>query len=284
MEVIEMLGDVLGLKPLRDVTFVELERYVQKAEHVNSSYLSSPVYRSIAELEGYGVNPEVEDLLKRAEAVLEREGEFFPDMEGTLDALEKGRIPASWNCVFDLTLQAVCNHSVCANRVKNCPDDAEFQQALVKAEDWRTRAERLLETELGKNRDKNLEKIAKLEQEVQDSEREGKMLSHETYLTLATKAKSGRPEDVALLRRAESVWERDGLFFRDLAGTINALERGRIELSDLQLYALYLQAGCNLSAVTLNDRAKRLFAEGMARERARENERDHEGDLSSPHS
>jgi hypothetical protein len=204
--------------------------------------------------------------------------------------------------VSQLALQAVCHHSVCANRVKNCPDNTEFQQALVKALDWRVRAERLLGVEIAKNRAKDRAQLAKMEQEVLDAERVGNVLAHDTYLTLATNAESGRPEAVALLKRAETVRERDGLFFRNLEGTINALERGKLELTNEQLFALYLQASCNLSAIdlsqegpdkwyprksraeSLNARATRLFTEGMARERSRGNERDHEGGLSSPHS
>jgi hypothetical protein len=265
-------------------SFEELKDLVFRAEHVSPACLCPTFYRDIAELDGYGVKPEVEDLLKRAEAVREKRGKFIPDVEGTLDALEQGRIPLVLWRVHALALQAICNHSVCANRVKNRPDDAEFKQALVKALDWRTRAERLLDSMLVKVNDNEREKEAKLEQEILAAEREGVGLSHQMYQDIATKAESGKPDDVALLRRVEAVRERDGLFFRNLAGTINALEKGQLELSYDQLFALYLQADCNRSAIKygddapeikasrmiwadeLNDRALRLFAEKFSEE------------------
>jgi hypothetical protein len=266
-------------------SFAKLKEFVYKAEHVTSSYLCPSVYRSLAELDGYGVKPEVEDLLKRAESVLEQEGAFFPDLEETLDALEKGQKPMTWEGVSDLARQAVAHFFVCENRAKNRPDDAECQQALVKAADWRVRAERLMDIVYAKKYDADRSQLAKQEQEVLDSERRGCVLTHETYLAISAKAESGRPDDMALLRRAEAVRERDGLFFRDLEETINALEKGQLELSNDQLLALYLQAECNLSALafsrdpldawsplrdmaeSLNERAKRLFKNGTEHER-----------------
>jgi hypothetical protein len=279
-------------------SFPELSALVYRAEHESPACLVPTCYRDIAELDGYGINPEVEDLLKRAEAVREKRGRYFPDIEGTLSAFEQGRQPLTGSIVNYLALQAVCHHSVCANRVKNCPDAPEHQQALVRAADWRTRAERLLDMVLAKIHDNRCAEIAKLEQEVLAAEREGSVLSDEAYMDIASKIQTGRPEEVELLQRAEAVRERDGLFFRDLAGTIYELERGLREFSTEQLFALRLQADCVLNAVSIScvvpdlvqfkkslyDRAIRLFTEGMARERARENERDHEGDLSSPHS
>jgi hypothetical protein len=273
-------------------TFDRLKDLVYEAEHVCIYCLDPISYRNIAELDGYGVKPEVEDLLKRAEAVREKRGKFFPDLEETLDALEQGRKPLTWGDVHASTLQAICNHSVCANRVKNCPDNTEFQQALVKALDWRARAERLLEAELAKSRDADRAQFAMLEQAVLDAERGGSVLEHETYKTIAEKTGSSMEYEI-LLKRAEAVRERDGLFFRNLEGTIIALESGKLELTVEQLYALSIQADCNLYSATfsrapfnikevrkavaesLEARATRLFMKGTDfldhdRENARE--------------
>jgi hypothetical protein len=145
-----------------------------------------------------------------------------------------------------------------------------------------------------KRTEMDAEKFAKLEQEVLDSERRGTVLSNNAYISIAGRAgNEERPEVDALLKRAQAVRERDGLFFRDMEGTIAALENGQLSLSSPQMLALSVQATCNYHIVhdstklgygrdaiaeyqnaigkakSLYTRAVHLFSDAMARERAR---------------
>jgi hypothetical protein len=295
----------------KSARFAILERKVLSAER--GGYLSNEEYRAIAELEGHGERPEVDALLERAQSVRERDGLFFRDMEGTIAALENGQLSLPIHEISALSIQVDCYHCICENRMSTADDSGKHEQALELVKDLRSRTNSLVEAAIARERDKDRAKVAKLEQVVLDSENRGTVLSNSEFISISGRVGNGdKPEANALLERAQAVRERDGLFFRDLEGTIVALEKGQLSLSIPQMLALSVQANCNYHIVhdctklgygrnaeeeyqgtiskakSLDARASRLCSvlcnEEMERQRARENERDHEGDLSSPRS